>query len=138
LQNRRQYGIVKINDDGSQNWIGGTYKQGGITAAIRELGDRYAVAADSLPPVITPLEPARWVSQKRIRIKLRDDKSGIASFRGEINGKYVLFTHDSKSTVYTYRFDETRLKKGEKQNPSSSVSTDGAGNSSEYSYTFHY
>ena len=137
LQNRRQYGIVKINDDGSQNWIGGSYKQGGITAAIRELGDRYAVAADSLPPVITPLNPDRWVSQKRIRLRVRDDKSGIASFRGEINGKYLLFTHDIKSTVYTYRFDDTRLTKGEEQTLLFRA-TDGAGNSSEYSYTFNY
>ncbi|MEN6589141.1 MAG: M23 family metallopeptidase [Proteiniphilum sp.] len=137
LQHRHQYGIVKINDNGSENWIGGTYKQGGITASIRELGDRYAVTADTLPPVITPLEPAGWVSQKRIRVRLRDDKSGIASFRGEINGKYVLFTHDTKSTIYTYRFDETRLKKGEKQTLVF-IATDGAGNSSEYSYTFNY
>jgi hypothetical protein len=137
LQHRHQYGIVKINDNGSENWIGGTYKQGGITASIRELGDRYAVTADTLPPVITPLEPAGWVSQKRIRVRLRDDKSGIASFRGEINGKYVLFTHDAKSTIYTYRFDATRLKKGEKQTLTF-MATDGAGNSSEYSYTFQY
>lgn len=137
LQYRHQYGIVKINDNGSENWIGGTYEQGGITASIRELGDRYAVTADTLPPVITPLEPAGWVSQKRIRVRLRDDKSGIASFRGEINGKYVLFTHDTKSTIYTYRFDETRLKKGEKQTLVF-IATDGAGNSSEYSYTFNY
>ncbi len=137
LQYRHQYGIVKINDNGSENWIGGTYKQGGITASIRELGDRYAVTADTLPPVITPLEPAGWVSQKRIRVRLRDDKSGIASFRGEINGKYVLFTHDVKSTVYTYRFDDTRLNKGEKQTLVF-MATDGAGNSSEYSHTFQY
>ena len=137
LQYRHQYGIVKINDNGSENWIGGTYKQGGITASIRELGDRYAVTADTLPPVITPLEPAGWVNQKRIRVRLRDDKSGIASFRGEINGKYVLFTHDVKSTIYTYRFDETRLKKGEKQILTFKA-TDGAGNSNEYSYTFNY
>jgi len=137
LQQRHQYGIVKINDNGSENWIGGTYKQGGITASIRELGDRYAVTADTLPPVITPLDPARWVNQKSIRIRLKDNKSGIDSFRGEINGKYVLFTHDVKSTVYTYRFDDTRLKKGEKQTLVF-MATDGAGNSSEYSYTFNY
>lgn len=137
LQQRRQYGIVKINDNGSESWIGGTYKQGGITAAIRELGDRYAVSADTLPPAITPLEPAGWVSQKRIRIRLGDDKSGIASFRGEINGKYVLFTHDAKSSVYTYRFDDTRLTKGEQQ-VLVFRATDGAGNSSEYRYSFRY
>ncbi len=103
LQNRNQYGIVKISDNGNESWIGGSYKRGGVEASIRELGDRYAVSSDTVAPVITPLEPAGWVSQKKIRIRLSDDKSGIAYFRGgEINGKYVLFTHDSKSPVYTY------------------------------------
>ncbi|WP_286845705.1 M23 family metallopeptidase [Proteiniphilum sp. UBA5310] len=137
LQNRNQYGIVKISDNGNESWIGGSYKRGGVEASIRELGDRYAVSSDTVAPVITPLEPAGWVSQKKIRIRLSDDKSGIAYFRGEINGKYVLFTHDSKSPVYTYIFDDSRLIKGEKQILVFRA-TDRAGNSSEYSYSFHY
>lgn len=137
LHNKKNYGIVKINAQGKESWVGGEYIQGGVLASIQELGDRYAVSADTIAPVITPLEPEKWVTQKRIRIRLSDNKSGISSFRGEINGEFVLFTHDSKSSVYTYQFDDNRLRKGQEQIFTFSV-TDGAGNSSEYRRKFHY
>ena len=131
LQHRHNYGIVKINDNGSESWVGGTYQRGGIAATIRELGDTYAVSSDIQPPAITPVAPESWVKQRRIRVRLSDNKSGIASFRGEINGKFVLFTHDTKSNVYSYLFDDARLNKGE-QLSLVFTATDGAGNSSEY------
>ncbi len=137
LQNKNNYGIVRINENGSESWIGGKYNQGGLSTTIRELGDSYSISSDTQPPVITPLSPANWAGQKRIQIRLRDNKSGISSFRGEINGEFVLFTHDSKSTVYTYNFDDERLTKGGLQT-FVFTATDGAGNSSEYSYSFTY
>ncbi len=137
LQNKQNYGIVKVSDNGSESWVGGEYVRGGISVGIRELGDRYAISADTIAPVITPVEPTSWVSQKRIRIRLTDNKSGIASFRGEINGEYVLFTHDVKSSVYTYRFDDSRLTRGQEQ-VFTFTAVDGAGNSNEYQYSFYY
>lgn len=137
LRNKKNYGVVKIGDNGAESWIGGEYAGGGVSAAIRELGDVYAVSADTIAPVITPVEPASWVNRKQIRIRVRDDKSGVASFRGEINGEFVLFTHDSKSPVYTYLFDDVRLTKGREQHLVFTA-TDGAGNQSEYKYTFFY
>lgn len=134
LQNRNNYGVVKIENNGSETWIGGKYNQGGISVSIRELGDNYAVSSDTQPPTITPISPESWSTQRRIRIRLNDNKSGVASFRGEINGEFVLFTHDSKSSVYTYKFDDSRLPKGEKLN-FVFTATDGAGNISEYSAT---
>ncbi|MDI9522284.1 MAG: M23 family peptidase, partial [Bacteroidota bacterium] len=137
LREKGNYGIVQINENGTESWIGGEYARGGIRLPIRELGGRYAVSADTVPPTITAIEPGNWVNQRRIRIRLRDDKSGIASFRGEINGQFVLFTHDSKSTVYTYRFDNGRLNKGGQQELLFTA-TDGVGNRSEYRFSFTY
>ncbi len=131
LSNRNNYGIIKITENGSESWIGGKYNNGGVSASVRELGDYYAISADTQPPVITPISPENWSSQRRIRIRLTDNKSGIASFRGEINGKFVLFTHDLKSSVYTYNFDDSRLPKGEKLTLIFTA-TDDAGNKSEY------
>ncbi|MFA7492192.1 MAG: M23 family metallopeptidase [Proteiniphilum sp.] len=137
LQNKQNLGIVRISNNGSESWIGGEYIHGGVSAAIRELGDRYAISADTVAPVITPIEETSWASQKRIRIRLTDNKSGIRSFRGEINGEFVLFTHDSKSSVYTYRFDEDRIGNGQQQ-LFTFTATDGAGNHTEYQYSFYY
>lgn len=137
LQNRMNYGVVRINRNGGESWIGGAYKNGGVETAIRELGDSYAIAMDSIAPKIVPMDAANWIKQKRIRIRLSDDKSGIESFRGEINGKFILFTHDTKSNVYTYVFDDERLTKGKKQTLVFTA-TDSAGNKAEYLYEFDY
>ncbi len=137
LTDTTRYGIVKIARNGKESWIGGTYREGGVEASINELGDRYAINRDTVAPVITPLAPAQWIQQKRIRIRLSDSKSGISTFKGEINGKFVLFKHDMKSDIYTYTFDDSRLTKGQKQTITFTA-TDGAGNTSEYKYEFSY
>lgn len=132
-----RFGIIKIAANGKESWLGGTYKDGGVEVSINELGDRYAIDKDIIPPVITPQAPAQWAAQKRIRIRLSDAKSGISSFKGEINEKFVLFRHDMKSDIYTYVFDDSRLTRGQKQR-FTFTATDGAGNTSEYKYEFTY
>ena len=137
LQNRRQYGIVEVSEGGSDSWIGGTYKNGGLETSIRELGRRYAIDIDTVPPTITPIEPANWVKNRRIRIRLTDNKSGISDFKATIDGKFALFSHDMKSTVYTYVFDDSKLEKGKTQELVFTA-TDGVGNATEYKYSFEY
>lgn len=134
---QQQLGIVRVLNNGKTSWVGGTYQNGGVQTTIRELGHRYAIGIDQESPKITPLEPASWVRGKRIRIRLSDNMSGIKSFRGEINGKFVLFTHDIKSPVYTYIFDDTRQTKGSAQKLVFTA-TDHAGNTSQYEYSFEY
>ena len=137
LDNRRQYGIVEVSESGRSSWIGGVYKGGGIETSIYELGRRYAVDRDTVPPMISPVNPEKWVNGRRIEIRLTDDKSGVSSFRGTINGKFILFSHDMKSSLYTYIFDDSRLEKGKSQE-FHFVATDGAGNIAEYGYSFEY
>lgn len=133
LENRANYGIVEIGSRGS-DWIGGAYKNGGLEVAIRELGGRYAIDIDTIAPKITAQTPEKWVSDKRIRVRVTDDKSGIRSFRGEIDGRYVLFTNDVKSSYYIYDFDD-RIARGQ-NHELVFTATDGAGNSTEYRYSF--
>lgn len=137
LFNKSQYGVVSINEKGKESWVGGTYFDGYLKANIRELGNTYAVSADTVAPKITPVNPINWIKNKKIVIRLSDDKSGIKNFRGTINGEYVLFEHDIKSPNYTYRFDPQRLEKGS-NHFLEFVATDYAGNTSEFEYKFEY
>ncbi len=134
LLQKSNYGIVSLDKNGKESWLGGHYQEGGVVTTLRELGGRYAVSADGVAPVITPLQPENWKKQRTIRLRLTDNKSGIASFRGEINGRFVLFSHDSKSTLYSYRFDDARLPDTEVLELTFTA-TDGAGNKSEYKVT---
>jgi hypothetical protein len=137
LDRRENLGIVEIKKTGKSSWIGGDYKNGGVEVSVKELGGKFAIDTDTVAPKITPLQPEKWVSSGKIRLQLSDDKSGITSFRGEIDGKYALFTHDIKSPVYTYHFDENRLDRN-KEHILVFRAEDGAKNISEYRYTFSY
>lgn len=136
LVNKNQYGIVRINGTKEQ-WIGGKYENGYITAGIRELGHTYAVSTDTKAPVITPVQPERWVRNKEIKIKIADDKSGIATWKGTIDDSFVLFEHDMKSTTYSYKFDIERLKSG-KTHKLIFTASDACGNTTIYEYSFKY
>jgi hypothetical protein len=137
LDRRENLGIVEIKKTGKSSWIGGDYKNGGVEVSVKELGGKFAIDIDTVAPKIVPLQPEKWVSSGKIRLQLSDDKSGITSFRGEIDGKYALFTHDIKSPVYTYHFDENRLDRN-KEHILVFRAEDGAKNISEYRYTFSY
>lgn len=136
LENKNQYGLVKITEK-RNIWVGGKYENGFLKAQIRELGDEYAVDTDNKAPVITALAPENWTKTGLVKIKLTDDKSGLKSFRGTIDGKFVLFEHDMKSSTYTYKIDTKRIEKGRKHELKFSAE-DYCGNRSEIKKTFTY
>lgn len=137
LSNKSQYGIVRLKGD-KIYWIGGKYDKGKITAKIRDLGHEYTVWYDTQAPVITPVQPAKWVGGRAIKVKLSDNMSGVASFKGTVDGQFVLFEHDVKSTTYTYYFDDSRLQKTGKKRQFRFTATDDCGNTADYEYSFVY
>ncbi len=128
-----KYGIIRIAANGRVSWKGGTYREGWIETKIRELGN-YTVACDITPPVIKPVNPAKWNKQRRINIRITDDLSGIASFRGEIDDRFALFEYDAKNAMLTYKFDDERIRGG--YDRLKLVVKDGCSNESVYEYSF--
>lgn len=131
LDNKQQYGIVRLQN-GRRSWTGGVYRNGWVDADIKEMGN-YTLGQDLVPPTITPLNPATWVSQQAITLRLSDNLSGVQTYRGEIDGQYVLFEMNSKSVI-TYHFDKERLTRG--KHTLKLVVTDACGNQSTYTYPF--
>lgn len=136
IQTKSQYGIVRLKGN-HKYWEGGIYENGYVTARIRELGNDYTVSFDNEAPKITPLQPEKWVVNRAIKIKLTDNLSGIKSYKGTIDGKFALFEHDVKSSIYTYKFDNQRLKTGE-EHRLVFIATDGVGNTTSYEFKFRY
>ena len=133
LENKKKYGIIRI-DKGKRSWIEGTYRKGWIDANIRELGT-YAIAQDTIPPTITPLDMGMWGKRERITFRVSDNLSGVSTYRGEINGQYVLFEMNNRSVI-TYHFDKERLKRG--KHSLKLLVTDACGNESTYTHTFSW
>lgn len=131
LENKLQYGVVRLLN-GRRSWTGGVYRNGWIDADIKELGT-YTLGQDIVPPTITPLNPTTWVSKQAISFRLSDNLSGVQTYRGEIDGQFVLFEMNSRSVI-TYHFDKERLARG-KHTLKLDV-TDACGNQTSYTYPF--
>lgn len=139
LSNKEQYGIVQLNGS-KPSWIGGRYMNGTIVAPIRELGVRLAVSADTQAPVITPVTNNKKGIQSKtneIKLKVTDDLSGISSFKGTVDGKFALFTHDVKSPIYTYKFDASKIGTG-KTHKLVFTAIDECGNTTIYTTDFEF
>ncbi len=116
--------LVRIDRDGKRSAAGGSYKNGWVTAETN-LFDTYAVAIDTIKPKITFVEQ----TANAIRFTISDNLSGIATYRGTIDDKWVLMEYDAKNRALVYRFDN-RLKTG--KNAFKLVVTDAKGNQTVY------
>jgi len=107
-----KYLIAKTEEEGEFDPAGGTWENGFVSAQIREFGD-YCILIDTIPPDIKPLnvsENKNLQNQQSIRIKITDELSGIESYRGTINGKWILMEYDAKNDLLIYNFDDHLLK----------------------------
>jgi len=110
---RNKMYIAYDNGNAVPAFIGSKWDGGYLTAKSRLLGD-YLVTVDTVAPVITPVNIAdgKDISgQKNIRIKIKDGKTGIRSYRGTLNDRWILMEYDPKKQLLTYTFD-SRLNKG--------------------------
>lgn len=135
LADKGKYGIVSV-DGRRKNWIGGSYRDGWIDADITELGKRYAVDADTVPPVITAVDSSLWRSKEMIILRLTDNLSGIEEYRGEIDGRFALFELDGKKATARYFFDRQRLTRG--RHTLRMTVTDGCENRTVYHADFEW
>ena len=85
-----------------------TLDKGHWKTKVKDMGD-FTLAKDSVAPKIFPsnFRPNQWLSKfKFIKVKISDDFSGIKSYRGTINGQWVLFEYEPKRKLLTYDFSD--------------------------------
>lgn len=130
-----KYYIAGVNAKGKKYNIGGQYENGYMKARIYELAT-YTVAVDTIPPTLIPINPKLWGKRGRIVIKPKDKETGIASYKGFIDGKYALFGKpNSINGNLVCKLNPRYIKKGVKHTLTMTV-TDGRGNVTEETYTF--
>jgi len=116
----------------------GKYVDGWIEGNIRVLGS-YAIAVDTTAPKITLLSiPGKksTVETSAISFKVTDNLSGIDTFRGTIDGHWVLFEYDAKNNLISYTFDKKRFQFNKNHVVDFSV-TDFKGNTSTFNAKFY-
>jgi hypothetical protein len=118
---------------GKKSAVGGEYSGGWVTVKTYLFGS-FSIAVDKTPPVIVPLsikDKKTLTDKSKVQFKITDDFSGIKSYRGEIDGKWVLFVYDPKSSSLTYTFDKIRMTFG-KTHLLRLMVTDSKDNKAEY------
>ena len=74
----------------------------------------FFIKNDSISPSIKSLsfKKGDWISNKNyIKFKILDKESGIKTYKGTINGKWVLFEYEYKKNQISYEFDKYYTKK---------------------------
>ena len=113
---------------------GGTWRNNSISAKSTAFGG-FTVMIDTIPPKITPtnIYPNKsMVGNSTIDIKISDNLSGIKSFRGSIDGKWIIMEYEAKKAKLFYTFNP--LSKG--THLFELTVTDGVGNESMVSIPF--
>ncbi len=86
---------------------GGEFDNGYIKATVHTFGD-YFIKLDTIPPVITPVNihnGSNLHNAGSIAVRMSDNLSGIKTWGGTIDGKWVLMEWTYKNKVPRYTFD---------------------------------
>lgn len=107
-----------------------------FTSYTKNLG-KFALAKDTTAPRISPVNipQGKWLSnQNDLKLTISDNLSGIKTFNGYLNGKWVLFEYDYKTKTIIHEFDEKFLVEG--RNDLKVEVTDNVGNSTIFETHF--
>lgn len=100
--------IAYVNEDGRTRSAGGSWQGNYLTGKAREFGVFY-ITADTIAPRIVAHNFTNGKilqKQKDIAVRISDNLSGIQSYNGFIDNKWVLMEYDQKSSKLSYEFDE--------------------------------
>ena len=109
IEKEKLYICQKTADGDS--WVGGKYADGMVTATISSQGV-YDIAVDTVPPVLVPLNEAAWVQNAKVVFRLDDNETKPTSFRGTLNGNFVLFKYNRKERRLTLDLKQENIKSG--------------------------
>ena len=111
-------------------------KDNTFSTYTKKLG-QFTISRDTTAPKIriTKAIEGKWItSQDSVQFVISDEMSGLNTYNGYINGKWVLFEYEYKNNKITHYFDDALLIEGE--NVLKVVVTDNVGNSTIFETRF--
>ncbi|MCB2221970.1 MAG: M23 family metallopeptidase [Bacteroidetes bacterium] len=105
--------IARVEDDEFES-EGGEWNRGFVTTRVRSFGD-YCIIVDTIAPQIIPLnikDQKSLLAQQTIKVKIKDELSGIRTYSPTLNGEWILMEYDAKNDLLTYYFDNL-LREGD-------------------------
>ncbi len=128
--------IANVTNSKYPYYVFGKKKEHKIYTTTKALGT-YTLKFDEKAPEISSVnfKNKQWISQlKTLKIKIKDEESGIKDYFATIDGKWILMEYNHKKGILTYNFSDNKLV-GSKHIFKIEVS-DKVGNTKEFTATF--
>ena len=134
---KQQVYIANVTKKKYPKYVSTKKKENKVYTNQKTLGS-YTLKLDSISPKINLVNFAdqQWITKnKTLKVKIKDEESGIKDFRGSIDNEWVLMEYNHKKGILTYDFSDKKLV-GSKHIFKIVVS-DNVGNTETISATFY-
>lgn len=131
----QQTAIIQLAEGGKRLFLP-TQKKTDRWVAKTKVKGIYTLGRDSLAPSVraTNFKDQQWLSKYRfLKVRIQDDESGIRSYRGTLNGKWIRFEYEPKNKLLTYDFHDLTFEKA--RHELRLEVTDGVGNTTVKEWT---
>lgn len=127
--------IASIN--GKKSGYNYTFRKENVfSTKVKTLG-KYTLVLDTIPPKISSAKSieGKWLSDKKsIQFTISDELSGIKSYNGYLNNKWILFEYDNKTNKIIHNFSDGIVAEG--ANELKIIVIDNMGNSTIFETHF--
>ena len=133
---KQQLYIASINKKGRTSYESTVKKDSTFYASTKRLG-KFTLLYDREAPTIQlhNFKDNQWISNhEKLQVKIFDYKSGINTYRAEINGEWILMEYDVATGLLTYDFNDKIFT--DSKHELKVVVTDNVGNSNTLTATF--
>ncbi len=136
-EDKKKLYIGRVNGNDKVYYSRTSKKENRFSTRTRTFG-KYSLFTDATKPTIVPINVSskKWISSAtHLKIKINDSESGIKSYRGTINGKFILMEYDYKTGMLVYDFNDKVITDSE--NNFKLVVLDNVGNRATFETTFY-
>ena len=108
--------VAYSSDNDDYSFVNNNKKAGFITCKSRKLG-YYKLLIDTISPIIKTVnfyDGKKLTKQRNLKVKIKDNETGIKSYRAMLNNNWILMEYDAKNNILIYNFDE-RITKGKNE-----------------------
>ncbi|MDP2069698.1 MAG: M23 family metallopeptidase [Lutibacter sp.] len=133
---KKQMYIASINKKGTKSYESTVKKDSIFYASTKKLG-KFTLLSDKDAPNIQlhNFKNDQWITNhETLKVKIFDYKSGINTYRAEINGQWILMEYDVTTGVLTYDFKD--LVFTDSKHELKVTVTDNVGNTNTLNATF--
>jgi len=131
--------VIRTSAKGRIQALPSKYNGKYISAKSDKFGT-FSLKTDTIKPRIKPINiypDAKFIKDNKIRVKITDNLSGIKSYNGYIDGKWVLFEYDAKKANLSYYFDE-KVPANQTYHNLRIIVKDSVGNTAVYEVRFFH